>query len=159
MGKRMRKAEPELQERLSVLIGSMGYELLGCELAQMGSRQVFRLYIDSPVGVTADDCSKVSRQVSALMDAEDPLRGRYLLEVSSPGIDRPLFELKHFASFVGSKVNLRLQMPIDGRRKFKGVLVQVEGEDIHLQVEDIEQTVVIPFSAIDRANVIGEIKF
>ena len=142
-----------------MLIGSMGYELLGCELVQAGARQLLRLYIESPNGVSADDCSKISRQVSALMDAEDPLRGRYLLEVSSPGIDRPLFELKHFASFVGSKVSLRLQTPVDGRRKFKGLLVKVEGEDIHLQVEDLEQEVVIPFSAIERANVIGEIKF
>jgi len=155
----MRKIEAALQERLSVLIGSMGYELLGCELVQAGARQLLRLYIESPNGVSADDCSKISRQVSALMDAEDPLRGRYLLEVSSPGIDRPLFELKHFASFVGSKVSLRLQTPVDGRRKFKGLLVKVEGEDIHLQVEDLEQEVVIPFSAIERANVIGEIKF
>ena len=155
----MRKIEAALQERLSVLIGSMGYELLGCELVQAGARQLLRLYIESPNGVSADDCSKISRQVSALMDAEDPLRGRYLLEVSSPGIDRPLFELKHFASFVGSKVNLRLQAPVDGRRKFKGLLVKVEGEDIHLQVEDLEQEVVIPFSAIERPNVIGEIKF
>lgn len=159
MGKLMRKIDAELNERLSVLIESMGYELLGCEMAQMGGKQIFRLYIDSPNGVSADDCSKISRQVGALMDAEDPLRGRYSLEVSSPGIDRPLFELRHYVAFVGSKVNLRLQMPVEGRRKYKGVLVKVEGEDIHLQVEDLEQEVVIPFSAIERANIIGEVKF
>lgn len=155
----MGQVKQALHERLSVLISSMGFELLGCELVQMGKKAVFRLYIDSPEGVTADDCSKVSHQVGALMDVEEPLQGQYALEVSSPGIDRPLFELKHYEQFVGSNVNLRLHAPIDGRRKFKGTLLKVEDEHIHLRVTDTGQEMVFTFSDIDRANVIGDVQF
>ena len=155
----MRKIDPELHERLSVLVDSMGYELVGCELLPMGGKKMFRLYIDGPNGVSLDDCSRVSHQISALMDVEDPFQSRYVLEVSSPGIDRPLFELKHFERFVGSEIKLRLYAPIAKRKQYKGTLVRVVGEDIYLVVEGSAQEIVIPFSAIERANVIGKIHF
>lgn len=159
MGLRMRKIDPELNERLSVLISSMNCELVGCELLPMGGQKMLRIYIDTPKGVSADDCSRVSHQVSALLDVEDPFQSRYVLEVSSPGIDRPLFELSHFERFVGSEVKMRLYAPIARRKQYKGVLTKVVGEDIHLFIEDIKQEVVIPFSAIERANVIGKVSF
>tara|TARA_R110000868_G_scaffold60378_2_gene184533 strand:+ start:283 stop:762 length:480 start_codon:yes stop_codon:yes gene_type:complete len=159
MGKHMKKIDPELHERLSLLIASMGFEMVGCEMLPMGGQKMFKLFIDSPKGVSADDCSRVSHQVSALMDVEDPIQSRYVLEVSSPGIDRPLFDLKHYEQFVGSEVKMRLSAPMSGRRQFRGVLVRVVGEDIHLDVEGSGQEVVIPFSAIDRANVVGKVKF
>lgn len=155
----MKKFDPELHERMSSLIGSMGYELVGCELSSQGAKKLFRIYIDGPQGVSADDCSKVSHQVSAMMDVEDPFQTRYVLEVSSPGIDRPLFELKHFEKFVGSEVKMRLHAPIEKRKQFTGVITRIVGEDIHLMVEELKQEVVIPFSAIDRANVIGKVQF
>jgi ribosome maturation factor RimP len=155
----MRKIDPELHERLSVLISSMGYELVGCELLSMGGQNMFRLYIDSPTGVSSDDCSKVSHQVSALLDVEDPIQTKYVLEVSSPGIDRPLFELKQYEQFIGSEVKMRLFAPIERRKQYKGVLTRVVGEDIHLLVEGVTQEIVIPFSAIDRANIIGKVDF
>ena len=159
MGTAMRKIDPELHERLSVLISSMGCELIGCEVLALGGRKMFRLYIDKSGGVSADDCSRVSHQVSALMDVEDPFQNRYVLEVSSPGIDRPLFELKHFEQFVGSEVKMRLYAPIAKRKQYKGVLTRVVGEDVYLAVEGLQQEVVIPFSAIERANVIGKVHF
>ena len=156
----MRKIDPVLHERLSLLVSSMGYELLGCEMSSMGSKKLFRLFIDSSKGVSADDCSKVSHQISAMMDVEDPIQSRYVLEVSSPGIDRPLFELCHYGRFVGSEIKLRLHAPLSGRRQYQGVLQRVEGDSIYLMVEDGSgQEVEIPFSAIDRANVIGKIQF
>lgn len=155
----MRKIDPELHDRLSVLAEAMGYELVGCELLPMGGHKMFRLYIDNPAGVSADDCAKFSHQVSAMLDVEDPFQGRYVLEVSSPGIDRPLFELKHFERVVGSEVKLRLYVPIAERKQYKGVLNRVQGEDIYLVVDGGEQEIVIPFSAIERANLIGKIQF
>lgn len=159
MGNSMRKVDSELHERLSVLVTSMGYELVGGELLPMGRQKMLRLYIDSPKGVSIDDCSKVSHQISALLDVEDPFESRYVLEVSSPGIDRPLFELKHFERFVGSEVKMRLYAPIAKRKQYKGIVTRVVGEDIHLSVDGLNQEVVIPFSAIERANVIGKIHF
>lgn len=158
----MKKIDPELHARLATLIESMGYELVGCELSPQGGQLIFRIFIDGcdgVKGVTLDDCSRVSHQVGAMMDVEEHFHGRYLLEVSSPGIDRPLFELKHFQRFIGSQVKIKLHLPINQRRQYKGILKQVEGENIYLLVEELEKEVVLPFSAIDKANVIGSIKF
>jgi ribosome maturation factor RimP len=153
----MRKINPVLHEKLVKLIGSMGCELVGCELLPMSGKQVFRIYIDSETGVTVDDCSRVSHQVSAMMDVEEPLQGRYSLEVSSPGVDRPLFVIEHYQKYVGCKVKIRLYAPIDQRRQFKGVLQRVEGDNIHLVVDGSETEVVLPFSAIEKGNLIRDI--
>ena len=91
---------------------------------------MLRVYIDSENGVGVDDCAKVSRQVSGVLDVEDPISGEYTLEVSSPGMDRPLFKLSQYQDYIGHVVQLRLRMPFDGRRKFKGVLNGIEDEDI-----------------------------
>jgi ribosome maturation factor RimP len=154
----MRKIDPVLHEKLVSLIGSMGYELIGVEMLPQGGQVVFRLYVDSPNGITVDACSKVSHQVSALFDVEDPVQGRYILEVSSPGIDRPLFELEQYQKQVGSRIKVKLYMPIDQRRQFKGILKRIEGDVIVLQIEDSDQEVSLPYSAIEKANVIGEIR-
>lgn len=153
----MKKIDTALHERLVNLISSMGFELLGCELLSLGRRTLLRVYIDSQKGVTIDDCSLVSHQISAMMDVEDPIQGGYTLEVSSPGIDRPLFELSHFQKYVGSQAKIKLSSPINHRRQYKGVLLRVEGENIHLLLTDSEQEVVLPFSAIEKANLIGDI--
>jgi ribosome maturation factor RimP len=155
----MGKIDSTLYEHLETLISSMGYELVGCELIPQGRQRVFRIYIDSKVGVTLDDCSLVSHQVSAMMDVEDPIQGRYLLEVSSPGIDRPLFEIKHYHQYIGRQVKIRLRSPVNQRKQFKGVLKRVEEEDIYLFVEELNQEVKVPFSAIEKANLIGDIHF
>jgi len=137
----------------------MGYELVGCEMVPQGRQMVFRIYIDSETGVTADGCAQVSYQVSAMMDVEDPIQSRYSLEVSSPGIDRPLFEIEHYRKYIGKTVKIRLYAPINQRRQYKGILQRVEGEDIYLLVDGIEQEVKLPFSAIEKGNLVGDVIF
>lgn len=153
----MRKIAPKLYTQLETLISSMGYELIGCELLPKGKQKLFRVYIDTPQGVTVDDCSKVSYQVSAMMDVEDPIPGSYSLEISSPGIDRPLFEIKHYHKYIGSQVKIRLHTPVNQRKQYKGVLYRVEGEDVYLLIDDMKQEVKLPFSAIEKANLIGDL--
>lgn len=155
----MRKIDPVLHDQLVTLITSMGYELVGCELLPQGRQMIFRIFIDNEKGVSLDDCSLVSRQVSALLDVVDPIQARYSLEVSSPGIDRPLFEIAHYQRFVGKQVKIRLYTPVNQRRQFKGVIQKVENEDIYLLLEDTGQEVKLPFSAIERANLVGDIRF
>lgn len=155
----MRKIDPVLHERLATLISSMGCELVGYEMVPQGRQMVFRIYIDSERGVTVDDCSRVSHQVSAMLDVEGPIEGRYSLEVSSPGIDRPLFEVEHYRKYVGKVVRIRLHAPVNQRKQYKGILQRVEGEDIYLLVEGVEQEVKLPFSAIEKGNLVGEIRF
>jgi ribosome maturation factor RimP len=153
----MKKVNAALEERLTKLITSMGYELFGCEQLPQGGMTLLRLYLDSPKGITIEDCSRVSRQVSALLDVEDPIQGRYTLEVSSPGIGRPLFTLEHFKRYLGKRVKIRLLVPINQRRQYKGLLSRVENEQIYLLVEEVEQEVALPFSAIEKANLIEDI--
>lgn len=154
----MSKVDPALHARLETIIKSMGYDLFGCELSSMGRQMLFRIYIDSPRGVTIDDCSLVSHQISAMMDVEDPIKGRYVLEVSSPGIDRPLFELAQYRRYIGNRIKVKLYVPIEQRRQFKGILQQVDGETIHLLVDETGQAISVPFSDIEKANLIGEVQ-
>ncbi|MBV9576292.1 MAG: ribosome maturation factor RimP [Gammaproteobacteria bacterium] len=155
----MRKIDPVLHERLEKLLRSMGYELVGCELLPLAGQMVFRIYMDGPEGVTLDDCSKASHQISAMMDVDDPIQGRYTLEVSSPGIDRPLFELEHYRKYLGKQVKIRLHSAIGERRQYKGTIQRIEGENIFLLIEDLAQEVKLPFSAIEKANLVGDIHF
>lgn len=157
----MRKIDSVLHERLATLIGSMGYELVGCEIVQQGRQIVFSVYIDAQGGVSVDDCSRVSRQVSAMLDVEDSFQDKYSLEVSSPGINRPLFELEHYRKVIGKSVKIRLSAPLNQRRQFNGVLQRVEGEDIYVlvEVEGGNEEVKLPFSAIEKGNLVGDIRF
>lgn len=150
----MNKINPALQEQLATVVSSMGYELVGCETLPQGRRMVLRVYIDKEGGVTIDDCSQLSRQASAMLDVADPFQSRYNLEVSSPGINRPLFELAHYERYVGQQVKIKLYAPINQRRHYSGTLTKVVGEQVHLLPEGAEQEVVLPFSAIDKANLI-----
>jgi len=147
--------EDTLRDRLATVVNTMGYEFVGCELVRPGTGSVLRVYIDGESGVTLNDCSKVSRQISAMLDVEDPIQGKYTLEVSSPGLDRPLFERAHYQKYVGSRVKVRLSVPIDDRRNFAGVLLRVEGDDIHLLVD--QEEVVVPFSDIEKAKIIADV--
>lgn len=158
----MGKLNTALHSRLNSTIHSMGYEFVGGEMLPQGKRMVLRLYIDgaSPdKRVTADDCSAVSRQVGAMLDAEDLIQSQYVLEVSSPGIDRPLFTLDQYQKFIGSRIHVRLHAPQDGRRQFKGRLVRIEGENVFLEVDNVEHEIRLPFSMIEKANIVAEISF
>jgi ribosome maturation factor RimP len=143
--------EQQIQEMLESTIEALGFDLWGMEYLSQGRHTLLRLYIDGADGVTVDDCANVSRQVSGVLDVEDPITSDYTLEVSSPGVDRLLFQLEHYGLYVGEWIEIRLRVPFEGRRKFKGTLKGVEGEDVVVQVEDREY--ILPHSAIDRAQV------
>lgn len=131
-------------------VEALGLELWGIESLRHGRRVTLRVFIDCMSGVTIDDCERVSRQVSAILDVEDPIRGEYTLEVSSPGIDRPLFTLPQFERYIGAEANVRLRVPLDGRRKFRGVIERVMADKVALLVEG--GTVEMPHADIERAG-------
>ncbi|MDX1902251.1 MAG: ribosome maturation factor RimP [Gammaproteobacteria bacterium] len=149
------KVEAQLNDRLASLIIAMDYEFVGSELRREGRDLLLRIYIDKVGGVTVDDCTKVSRQVSAMLDVEDPFMGRYSLEVSSPGINRPLFTLAQYERYLGSQVKLRLSHPLNGRMNFVGQLIRVEEVNVCLLMDAEE--VSIPFADIARANIVTNI--
>ncbi len=152
----MTKIASTLHDRIASVVNAMGYEFIGGELEGHRRSGLLRLYIDSEKGITLDDCSRVSYQISAMLDVEDPIQGHYTLEVSSPGLDRPLFEVAHYQKQVGNRVKLRVCAPVQNKRKFIGVLLRVDGNDIHLLVDSEE--VVLPFSVIEKANVVVDIR-
>jgi ribosome maturation factor RimP len=151
----MHKAPPHLTELVRRAVAPHGYELVGVEyLSRPGSGHLLRVYIDSADGVGLSDCEKVSHQVSGLLDVEDPIRGTYALEVSSPGLDRPLFERAHFERFVGEVVRIRMQAPVDGRANFKGRLRGLSGDDIELEVDG--ETFALPLDEVASARLVPE---
>lgn len=129
-------------------------EYVGSEMRTMSSGQMLRIFIDKDGGVTVDDCERASRQVSALLDVEDPFAGQYNLEVSSPGLDRPLFTKEHFERFTGSRVKIKLRAPQEGRRNFVGVIKAINGDDIEVVVDD--ETYRLAIANIDKANLVPE---
>ena len=143
--------ERQLQDMLEPLVKAMGFELWGIEYLSQGRHSVLCIYIESDKGITADDCASVSRQVSSVLDVEDTISGEYTLEVSSPGMDRLLFKLAQYPAYVGDEIELRLRSPFEGRRKFKGVLKGIEGEDIVVHVDDHEY--LLPYSAVEKARI------
>ena len=121
----------ELTELLAPVVADLGLECLGVEYSPSHGNGLVRVYIDAAErAVTVDDCEAVSRQVSATLDVHDPIQDRYTLEVSSPGLDRPLYTPAQFARFVGSAVKIELNLPLNGRRRFQGPIVAVDGADI-----------------------------
>ena len=151
----MHQAPANIQAVVAPVVESLGYELVGVEYLTQGRGGLLRVYIDSEDGINLDDCSRVSHQLSGVLDVEDVIRGQYQLEVSSPGLDRPLFSLAHFERFVGQQVKLKLAVPIHGQRKFRGVIRAVADDKIELDVDG--ESLAVPLSAIDKANLIPEI--
>jgi|TARA_B110000014_G_C20113174_1_gene586997 ribosome maturation factor RimP len=150
------KFDQKLTELLRPAVEETGKELLGIEFVSAGNNSILRLFIDHENGIDVDDCAEVSRQVGAILDVEDPISSEYNLEVSSPGIDRPLFELAHFEAVKGETVNIKLAMPVNGRRKFKGLLVAIEGNQLVVQVDGVDYELMI--NNVDKANLVAKLK-
>lgn len=150
------QAQGKLTELLEPVVESLGYELLLVEYVPQGKRALLRLYIDLPGGITVDDCALVSREVSAILDVEDPVPGEYMLEVSSPGLDRPLTKPEHFMAVKGEKVRLRTNEPVLGRQKFTGVLL--DADERHLAVEVDNEVYDLAMSQIEKANLVPQFK-
>ena len=131
-----------------------GCILWGIEFVSQGRHSVLRLFIDSDNGITLDDCEAVSRQVSAVLDVEDPIKTEYNLEVSSPGLDRPLFTFDQFAQYVGEDVQVRLKMAVAGRRKFTARLANADLATQTLMFADKEETWEVNITQVDKANLV-----
>jgi ribosome maturation factor RimP len=145
--------ETGLSKLIEPMVQALGCELWGIEKLQQGRQVVLKIYIESANGVNVDDCARVSRQVSAMLDVEDPIPGEYLLEVSSPGVERRLFKPEHFNVCKGEKVQITLRQAFDGRRKFKGLLCGLEDEEVVIRVDDAQE-IVLPMDSIERARVL-----
>lgn len=145
-----------LRERLEGLlfpvVNALGYELI-CVEHRLGGRQRVRLYIDRPEGIGLEDCERVSLQVAGILDVNDLIPGEYVLEVSSPGDDRPLTKAEHFSRFVGQRIRIRTIAPVTGRRNFTGLLIgstpqsieiDVDGQQMMLRLDQLEMAHLAP---------------
>ena len=150
----MATLEQNLQEMLQGAVEDLSCELWGIECQRAGRFMTVRLFIDKEGGVTVDDCADVSRQVSAILDVEDPIADKYNLEVSSPGLDRPLFTLSQFERYIGQDIAVHLRIPVMERRKWQGKLERIENDMVILIVDGQEQVLV--FGNIQKANVVAK---
>ena len=143
-----------LASLVSPVVEGLGYELWELEYWPRRGNALVRVYIDAAEGISLDDCERVSHAVSEVFDAEDPLPERYELEVSSPGLERPLRTREQFARYVGATVFVELTAPLEGRRRFKGPLTAVEPATIGVAVDGRHYT--LPIAAIRKAHLAPE---
>ena len=151
----MAKMADKVFALINPVVRDMGYELLGLEYAPSGKHSVLRLYIDCEEGVGVNDCETVSRQVSSIMDVEDPISGQYNLEVSSPGIERPLFVIAHYQRFLGHDVRLRTYRPIEGKRNFTGSIGSVGETNNTIELVTELGPVTLDIGLIEKANLVA----
>ncbi|MEE8527714.1 MAG: ribosome maturation factor RimP [Gammaproteobacteria bacterium] len=144
----------QLLNLLEPVVTGMGYELVDLVYSP-GRNGLLRVFVDSQQGVTLDDCESVSHQLSAFLDVEDPIPDHYTLEISSPGINRVLRTPRHFEQFAGERVKVCTKLLIDGRKRFTGRLVGVDGENVVLKLDDSE--VRLPLVGIDEARLAPEL--
>ena len=151
----MKQASENLVQLALETVEPMGYELVGVQMINRGKHgKTLRVYIDKEGGILLDDCAEVSRQLSGVLDVEDPIQGNYDLEVSSPGMDRPLFFADHFERFAGSEVRIQLARMQDGRRKLKGLLIGMEDNEVIVEVDG--ERIRFPFENIDSARLVPD---
>lgn len=143
-----------LLELVQPIVEALELELWGIDYVAHSKQTVVRIYIDTDneKGIDVDDCAAVSRQVASVFDVEDPIQGEYTLEVSSPGMDRPIFSVQQYRDLVGSQIKLKLRVAYEGRRNFSGQLSAVEDDEVVIVVDNSEY--ILPFELIDRANVV-----
>ena len=149
-----------MQDKLSTLlepvVEDLGYELIWVQLAGGEGSQIVRVFIDHADGIDVDDCAKVSREISGVMDVEDPIPGNYTLEVSSPGLDRPLVKPAHFEQFAGQQIKLRTYAPsLEGRRRYTGTLKGVAGDEVEIEVDG--ELHAVPLDNIEIARLVPEV--
>ncbi len=144
-----------VEEIVAPVVSALGLELVDITFTKEGGRWFLRIFIDKPGGVGLDDCQEVSEKIDPLLDEQDPIPQSYTLEVSSPGLERPLKKPADFERFTGKKINLSTFGPIEGRRKFKGRLIAANGHSVTLQVAG--QDVVIPMEQIAAARLVAEL--
>lgn len=146
-----------LYDLFKPVVTTLGYELLGVERITQGTKGfTLRVYIDQPQGIAVSDCERVSYQISGVLEVEDPIQGTYNLEVSSPGLDRPLFLLAHYQQHVGKRARIRLRRAQQQRRSFTGTLQAVAetAQTIDLKVDD--EVITFAYSDVERAHLIPD---
>ena len=143
----------DLQILLEPAARAAGYELLGCEFISQGKHSVLRVYIDQAAGITIDDCEIASRQISAVLDVEDPIKSEYCLEVSSPGLERPLFTIAHYQRAQGQQAMVNLHTPLAGRRKLRGVIEKISNQQVVLN--DAGETFTVSLDNIIKAHLVN----
>ncbi|MBC3764502.1 ribosome maturation factor RimP [Neptunicella marina] len=149
----MSQLELKLTNMLEPAVVALGFELLGVEFVAAGKHSIMRVYIDHEDGISVDNCADVSHQVSAILDVEDPISTEYSLEVSSPGMERPLFKEAHYQQVVGEVVQVKLTVPMDNRRNFKGKLVSCDAGTIVVEVDG--QPYQLAIANINKGNVVA----
>ena len=142
----------KLNDLIKPAIEKMGYELTDIEVKTQGREQLISIFIDNLTGINIEDCETVSRQISLLLDVENPISGKYTLEVSSPGLDRKLTKLNHFKRFIGNELRIKLLRSMDGRRNFRGKLLAANKESI--KVQDDGQLYKLPIDLIEIARLV-----
>jgi ribosome maturation factor RimP len=149
---------PQLENTLEEAVAAMGCEWVGCEWTNANGQGVLRVYVDMPGGISLDQVAKVSRELGAILDVEDFAPNAYRLEVSSPGIERPLFRLGHYESRIGERVSLKLRMPdAKGRRRFKGVIESVVDPIIRIAIDDGDECLEVTCAQIEKGKLVVEI--
>ncbi len=146
--------QERVQALLEPLVESLGYELVCLELHGAGNNSLLRLYIDSPDGIGLEDCERVSREVSAAMDVADPISSSYRLEVSSPGLDRPLAKPEHFRRYAGCQAKVQMRVPVNGRRRFAGKLAGLEQDEILIEVDGSSYR--LPLGQVEKARLVPD---
>lgn len=144
----------KLNELLQPLVEDLGYEFVGLEYNSNPKSSVLRIYIDHENGVGIDDCESVSREVAALLDVKDPIKSHYNLEVSSPGLDRPLFTIEHYRKFAGCVAQVNLFAPQQGRRKFSGPILGADDNGVRMEQDGVEVT--LNFGNIAKARLVPD---
>ena len=152
----MRQEPFNLRALLEPAVAAVGCEFVGVEYRPNGNQSLLRVYIDKPEGVTLEDCSAVSYQVSGVLDVEDPIPGHYTLEVSSPGLDRPLFQARDFERFAGHEVKIRTRFPLDGQRNFRGSLQGLQDEQVVIDQQD-GRRISLPLDQIEQARLVPDL--
>ncbi|MGF1613080.1 MAG: ribosome maturation factor RimP [Gammaproteobacteria bacterium] len=151
----MRPQHEALQRLIEPAVKVLGYELVGIEYLPHGTQTLMRVYIDSEEGISVRDCERVSHQISGVLDVHDPIPSRYTLEVSSPGINRPLFAASDFERFKGRRVSVKLRTPLHGQRNFNGMLLGCGEGVVRVHAEGIEH--LLPLEQIGTARLVPEL--
>lgn len=140
----------DIENLIEPLINEIGYDLWGCEYLLQGKRSLLRIYIDKTEGINIQDCEKVSKRIGALLDVSNTISGNYDLEVSSPGIPRPLFYKEQYRQYIGEDVQIKLAHKLQGKRKFTGKIISADDENLVLDIDGIQQEFL--FSNIVKAS-------
>lgn len=152
----MRRVSHGIEEVIEPVVTGLGYEYVGAQFGQGENGQTLRVFIDTENGVVVEDCVAVSRQLSAVLDVEDTIKSAYQLEVSSPGLDRPLFTAPQFEKQIEEVVRVKMASAVDGRRNFKGRLVEVKNDTVLVEVDGIDYP--LPVDDVEEAHLVANVK-